>query len=184
MSRYIDGATGAPLAEKPEDMTHLYGNVLVKKTHPRIAFRGKLDSLMAKTMEVQLTAMAAGNGQVCGDLQDLMDLLRRIMAAEVKETPLGELRLLGLESDAIRRMSQEVEAEFGMDHPVPDYRMGSVCVALNALRTQVRETELEAVCTLPEREDLIRALNRASAAVYVIFCRVLSGWYERHTKEE
>ena len=45
---YIDAATGLGLGrEKPEEMTHLRGNLLVKKTHPRIAFRGKLDSLEA-----------------------------------------------------------------------------------------------------------------------------------------
>ena len=43
---YLDAATGLGLGrEKPEEMTHLRGNLLVKKTHPRIAFRGKLDRL-------------------------------------------------------------------------------------------------------------------------------------------
>ena len=38
---------GAELREKPEHMTQLFGNVLVAKDHPRIHFRGKLDSLNA-----------------------------------------------------------------------------------------------------------------------------------------
>ena len=37
--------SGAVLAEKPEHMSHLNGNVLVLKTHPRIRFRGKMDTL-------------------------------------------------------------------------------------------------------------------------------------------
>ena len=44
---FQDGATGMELTEKPEGMTHLRGNLLVPKTHPRIAFRGKLDTLIA-----------------------------------------------------------------------------------------------------------------------------------------
>ena len=31
---------GSVMTEKPEHMTHLHGDVLVPKTHPRIAFRG------------------------------------------------------------------------------------------------------------------------------------------------
>ena len=36
---------GAVFREKPEDHTHLRGNILVPKTHPVIAFRGAIDSL-------------------------------------------------------------------------------------------------------------------------------------------
>lgn len=45
---YIDAQTGAGYGEKPEHMTHLRGNLLVPKTHPRIAFRGQLVSLQAE----------------------------------------------------------------------------------------------------------------------------------------
>ena len=47
---------GAAFAEKPEHMTHLRGNILVPKTHPRIAFRGGIDTLEA---ELLLCAQAA-----------------------------------------------------------------------------------------------------------------------------
>lgn len=57
---YVYAATGRELHEKPEEMTHLRGNQLVPKTHPRIAFRGKLDSLMAQLMEVEVMAAEAG----------------------------------------------------------------------------------------------------------------------------
>ena len=49
---------------------------------------------------------------------------------------------------------------------------------LNRLRTRVREAEIAAIRALPERTDILRAMNRLSSAVYVIFCRQLSGWYE------
>ena len=45
---------GAVLTEKPENMTHLNGDVLVPKTHPRIAFRGAMDTLEAELLLCQL----------------------------------------------------------------------------------------------------------------------------------
>ena len=41
---------GAVLSEKPEQMTHLNGDVLVSKTHPRIRFRGAMDTLEAELL--------------------------------------------------------------------------------------------------------------------------------------
>ena len=37
--------SGGYVEEKPEHMTHLHGDVLVPKTHPRIVFRGKMAAL-------------------------------------------------------------------------------------------------------------------------------------------
>ena len=42
--------SGATLTEKPEQMTHLNGDILVLKTHPRIRFRGAMDSLEAELL--------------------------------------------------------------------------------------------------------------------------------------
>ena len=42
--------------EKPEHMTHLDGTTLVPKTHPRIVFRGKMDSLEARLIACRLAA--------------------------------------------------------------------------------------------------------------------------------
>ena len=47
--------SGGFMEEKPEYMTHLNGDTLVPKTHPRIAFRGKIDSLEGEIMLCQLT---------------------------------------------------------------------------------------------------------------------------------
>ena len=46
-AKYRDYETGALYLEKPEYMTQIEGDMLVVKNHPRIAFRGKLDSLNA-----------------------------------------------------------------------------------------------------------------------------------------
>ena len=36
--------SGGTVTEKPEHMTHLNSEVLVSKDHPRIVFRGKIDT--------------------------------------------------------------------------------------------------------------------------------------------
>ena len=46
---------------KPEHMTNLDATRLVAKTHPRIALRGKLDSLEADILLVQTTAAERGD---------------------------------------------------------------------------------------------------------------------------
>ena len=40
--------SGGYLEEKPEHMTHLNAEILVPKTHPRIRFRGAMDTLEAE----------------------------------------------------------------------------------------------------------------------------------------
>ena len=59
-SGFVVAATGETVSRKPEDMTHLYGNVLVEKDHPRIAFRGKLDSLEATDVIADTIGRALG----------------------------------------------------------------------------------------------------------------------------
>ena len=182
---YIDAATGEELHEKPEEMTHLRGNLLVPKTHPQIAFRGKLDTLMAQFLHTEALAAEKGEEGVLSDLEELLAYVRSILAAEVKDEPLGEMRLLGLDSAGIRHTSHFVKQAFGIDHPIPDYRMGMLCMELNFLRTQVRETELFAARAFEtadhscSRKDIIEGLNRLSSCIYIIFCRKLSGFYDR-----
>lgn len=185
--RYQIAGTGQALDYKPEEMTHLRGSVLVPKTHPRIAFRGKLDSLIAKFLEVQLLAREKGESQVVTDLEDLVSFTRSILGAEVKDQPLAQAAMLGMDDGEIRDVSHHIKREYGISHPIPHHQMGRLCVALNSLRTQVRETELAAAAAFSEngtftRTDLIQGLNRLSSAVYIIFCRKLSGWYERRER--
>jgi ethanolamine utilization cobalamin adenosyltransferase len=176
---FIDAETGGHIAQKGEDMTHLRANLLVSKSHPRIAFRGALDSLEADILEAQL--LASGPGQVffCKALGEALLLVRKLMSAEVNEQPLEQVKLFGLEADELHRQSHQVKDFFGFPHPVPEYRMGALPLRLNTLRTRVREVELIAVRTFSSaagqgREDIVRALNRLSSALYWLFCRSLS----------
>ena len=182
-ARFVDYVTGAALDCKPEHMTHLRGNLLVNKKHPRIAFRGRLDTLMARIISVQAFAFEEGKEKLSEELEELLGYLRLILAAEVKDEPLAPMNLLGMDSAQIRRVSHHVKEHIGIDHPIPNYKMGKLCAALNELRTQVRETELYAVNAFDSespdaRNDIIEGLNRLSSCVYILFCRMAAGYYK------
>ena len=49
--------SGGTIESKPEQMTHLNGQILVPKTHPRIAFRGGVDLLEAQLLLCQSLAL-------------------------------------------------------------------------------------------------------------------------------
>lgn len=181
---FINAATGEGISIKPESMTHLYGNVLVPKNHPRIILRGKLDSLEAWLINVQRIAEEEGFPKIVEELEELLAYVRVMLGSEVRKVPMKEVKLLNLNSEELRHVSHNVKAELGIDHPVPNYRMGRLCIALNGLRTQVREAEIAAVIAFCDgnncsRPDIIEGINRLSSCVYIIFCRKLAGWYGR-----
>jgi ethanolamine utilization cobalamin adenosyltransferase len=183
---YIHDETGEGYEVKPEYLTHLTGRRLVPKNHGRIRFRGIIDSLEADLIEAQALAADLGEGWYTERLGEVLDCLRNILAAEVKETPLPEISLFGLSAEELHRQSHDVGGAFGIAHPVPDYTMGPLAVRLNTLRTRIREGELLAVGVFwvgggdgkpgghCNREDIIRALNRLSSALYWLFCRCLA----------
>ncbi|MCL2299748.1 MAG: hypothetical protein FWC27_06330 [Firmicutes bacterium] len=154
---------------KPEHMTHLDALTLVPKTHPRIRLRGKLDSLEALLLQTRSLAQSQGRAGTERALGEVYDLAQRILGAEVKGEPLGPFTLFGLDSAALRAQSHVGT------HPAPHIGLGRLCLALNFLRTQVRETELAAAeAFVPpngpvERPDLLEALNRMSSAVHLLF---------------
>mgnify|MGYP004444003777 FL=1 len=173
---FVIEASGEERTGKPENMTHLYGNVLVPKTDDRIAFRGQLDSLQARIIELTQMAGSMGREDLKAELSEMLAFARSILGAEVRRVPLETICLLGMDSDELRKRSHNVKAYFGIDHPVPSGDMEPIPVALNLLRTKVREAELAAVKAYgPEssgcREDIIEALNRLSSGIYILFCR-------------
>lgn len=174
---YIHAETGAGYRDKPEEMTHLRGNLLVAKTHPRIALRGKLDALSADILLLQSDKLT-GEG-LRRDLNEVLGCVRAVLGAEVKDMVLGEVQLFGMTSEELREVSHYVREHFGMDHPIPDYTMGETALMLNLLRTKVREAELKAaeVFAGGDSQGIIKCLNRLSSGVYILFCRVLSGYY-------
>ena len=181
---YIDAETGAGYKEKPEYMTHLRGNVLVPKTHPRIEFRGQLDSLQADIVCLQAQAYDEGKLTLVEDLGQVLLAVQHVLGAEVKEEPMKLIELFGLSDEELREQSHNVKKYIGIDHPIPDYRMGRMAAELNRLRTRIREVELSAARAFIaedgsiSRQDIIQQLNRMSSGVYIIYCRWLAGFYE------
>lgn len=181
-ARYVDYVTGEHYAEKPEHMTHLYGNVLVVKNHPRILLRGKFDSLEALIMQTQITSCEEGYQNIADELEEVMDFVQMLLACEVKNEPVPDIKIFGMNSQRLRYVSHHLTEEFGIQHSVPHYSMGKVCAALNILRTFIRETELYAVSAFADegnsRNDIVEALNRLSSCVYIIFCKKVAGQYD------
>lgn len=174
---YLDAATGRGYEQKPEHMTHLRGNLLVEKTHPRIALRGKLDSFQAELLLVQCAAAEAGNTALTGALEELLGYVRAVLGAEVRDKPFPAEKetLLGLTPAELREESHHIPERLGIPHPVLDYTAGETVLRLNRLRTQAREAELAAAQAFgQERGDLIQALNRLSSAIYILECRELA----------
>ena len=111
---------GAAFAEKPEHMTHLRGNILVPKTHPRIAFRGGIDTLEA---ELLLCAQAA-DGPLRQTLCAMLDFVRSLIRADVLDEPVQAVRFLGLDGDGLREHSHHPEAQ-----PPPGARGGPAALS-------------------------------------------------------
>ncbi len=176
---YVDAYTGKTYQKKPEEMTHLQGNLLVEKIDPRIELRGGLDFLQARV--VLLQAKYRKNDRLREELDEVLRFIRAILGAEVKGDSCGELVLFGLRQEELKEMSHHVREYFGIDHPVPDSSMGEMALELNLLRTQVREVELAAARAFAEGDKLlvIQNLNRLSSGIYVLFCRCLTGYYEK-----
>ena len=158
-------AGGGTLEEKPEHMTHLNGDTLVEKTHPRILFRGKLD-----TLEGELLLCIHAFPQLKSKLEDILALAREIMACDVLEAPLTRDTLCGMTEAEQRRRSHFPQEYYGRPHFMPSAEDGETVLRLNRLRCAVRETELAAAAAWPgsTRTDLLRALNRMSSTVYLL----------------
>lgn len=179
---------GRSFDAKPEHMTHLHGNVLVEKTHPRIALRGRLDSLQASILNVQVLALSEGEEALVDALQETLDLARAVMGAEVTEKPLEDRVLLGMDEAAQRRVSHNPKKHLGVGHLMPDVRMGAVPLALNALRCETREVELACAAAFTRedgscaRTDLVRALNRLSSTFYIMMLGVVAARTQEETQ--
>lgn len=183
--KYTDFETGAFYLTKPEHMTQLYGNVLVAKNHPRISFRGKLDSLQALiVLDQVILAETSGNEKLITDFSELLNIVRELMRCDVLNEMFQNETILGLTHDELRAMSHNPMKHFKIKQMVlPDYKMGKVYAILNQLRTAIRETEISAIEAFREgtkyiREDMIEELNRLSSAVHIMMCMYLAGQYK------
>lgn len=180
--RFVCSYTGAYFETKPEHMTHIYGNELVFKNDPRIIFRGKVDSLQCKILQIQLIAKSKNKKKLLDNLEEVLEFTKKILRAEVLKEPLEELNLLGLNEAQLRERSHNPKKYYNTGHVMVNYDMDEMVIHLNYLRSQVREVELAAMDTFLdngklERPDIIKALNRLSSTIYVMMLQVLSKEY-------
>ena len=161
--------SGGYVEEKPEHMTHLNAQVLVPKTHPRILFRGAMDTLEAELILAQLALP-----EMESKLQEILDLARRIIRCDVLEEPLPAGKLCGLTEDEQRQRSHRPQDFYGQPHFMPSAADGQAMARLNRARCAAREAELKAAAAfsdregLPTRPDILRSLNRMSSMLYIL----------------
>lgn len=179
-AKYRDYETGALYLEKPEYMTQIDGDMLVVKNHPRIAFRGKLDSLQALiVLDQAILNEKTGYGKMIADLDNILGVLREIMRCDALNEPLRVEKIIGLTSAELRERSHAPMKFFHVKYMrLPDYKMGIAYALLNQLRTAVREAEVTAVNAFKngtnyERQDILEIFNRLSSAVHIMMCTYL-----------
>lgn len=177
--------TLAPQGAKPEAMTHLDGKTLVKKSHPRIRFRGKMDSLQAEVVLTQcMLGEKGGNGRIIDDLQGILDLLRQVTRAEALDEVITNWTILGMKADELRERSHNTKKYYGVEYmALPDWKMGEAYSRLNRLRALAREVETLAAQGFGDfptagQKEIQVILNRLSSGFHIMMCRILAGEYD------
>lgn len=165
--------SGAVLTEKPEHMTHLNGNVLVLKTHPRIRFRGKMDTLEGELLWCALHT----EGQLRKDLEEILNLARSLIRCDVLEERLPEGKLCNLTAEELRSHSHRPQDYYGQTHFMPEVGDGEIILRLNRCRCAARSAELAAAAAFTDengnatRMDILRAMNRMSSMLYILMIK-------------
>ncbi|MHC1722075.1 MAG: cobalamin adenosyltransferase [Aminipila sp.] len=182
---YVDFETGAFYMEKPEHMCQIHGNYLVPKCHPRILFRGKLDSVQTMVILDQALMSEAGTStKLIADLNSILLALQNIMKCEVLDEALESGIIIGLTHSELHDRSHEPMKFFGIKQMLmPNYTMGTQYARLNQLRAAIREVEVAASAAFFKngkccRSDIVEELNRLSSALHVMMCKWLAGEYQ------
>ena len=163
-------AGGGYADEKPEHMTHLNGEVLVSKLHPRIAFRGAMDTLEAELILCQLSV----EKEISGQVGEILELARQLIRCDVLEEPVKVDKLCGLTEQEQRSRSHRPRDFYGQPHFMPAAADGKALLQLNRARCAARAAELTAVAAFSDREgnptrpDILKAMNRMSSMIYIV----------------
>lgn len=159
-----------------DGMTHLDASTTVPKSHPRIALRGKLDTLLSTTVLVQ-TQFDPKNRlspYLKDCLGDIANWVMQILAAEVSGSVLSIPGMGGMDVATLHAVSRDPKRYLGIDPFVPSSAMGGNAALCNWLRALVREAEVVAAQSGLNRADIAGALNRLSSAVYVLVLLTLA----------
>ena len=169
--------SGGYAEEKPEHMTHLNAEFLVSKTHPRIRFRGCMDTLEAELILAQVVAGPPLRSQ----LGEVLALARDLIRCDVLNEPVPNHPLCGLTEEQQRSHSHRPQDYYGQPHFMPEAADGPVMARLNRVRCAARDAERSAVEAFsdrdgnPTRPDILQALNRMSSMLYILMIRVKAG---------
>lgn len=149
--------------------TILTKNTVVEKDHPRVVFRGKLDSLMAHILVLMSEFSTPEDVELYSKLNLIQINLSHIFESEVT----GELfdkefffDCFGT-YDEIREKSHAV----GMLH-VDGFIVDRRFVLLNRLRTHIREVEISAVRAICDDATIV-PLNRLSSVVHIMMGEIM-----------
>ena len=160
---------GGYMEEKPEHMTHLNGDILVPKTHPRILLRGAVDILEAEL----LLCAAKAEGEIRKQLEEALSYTRTLLRNEVLDEPVKTETLGGMDEKALRERSHRPQDFYGQAHFMPAPTDSLLLLQVNKARCAARAAELKAVAAFPAgREDLLRAFNRLSSFLYLIMIQL------------
>lgn len=163
---------GGYCREKPEHMTHLNAQVLVPKTHPRIRFRGAMDTLESVLILTQLEC-----DTVAGELEQVLTFVRELLAAEVLERKPQRQSLCGLTWEELRSHSHFPQEYYHQPHFMPAASDGKAMAWLNRARCAAREAELWGAEAFRDRQgvpthpELLMGLNRISSMLYILMIR-------------
>ena len=162
--------SGGTVTEKLEHMTHLNGDVLVSKTHPRIKFRGAMDSLEAELMLCQLNLKPEYQKAVA----EVLEFARELIRCDVLDRSVERKTLCGLTEAELRSHSHRPQDFYGQPHFMPSVSDGVQVLWLNRARCAARSAELAAVEAFLDREgnptrvDILQAMNRMSSMLYIL----------------
>lgn len=165
---------GAVFRQKPEFMTHLHGDILVPKTHPRIAFRGAMDTLEAELLLAQVP-VRPDMGEKIGQV---LSFSRQLIRCEVLNEPVPDWKLCGLTEAELRQRSHRPQDYYGQPHFMPEASDGEALLRLNRARCAARAAELAAAAAFTdregcvEREDILQALNRISSMIWILMIQL------------
>ena len=165
---------GSTLDEKPEEMTHLRGNILVPKSHPVIAFRGAIDTLQAELLLAQLVVAPPIQTQ----LEQILTLARNLIRWEVMEEAAYMETLCGLTPAQLRSHSHHPEKYYNQPHFIPSFEDGREILQLNRVRCAARAAELAAIHAFADatggctRRDIVQLLNRMSSMLYILMIQL------------
>lgn len=174
------GLCNNKIDKKSDVLTWLDSNNLVPKNHPRIVFRGKLDTMISYCVLLQTEFQSFNGPEIIKKyLEDLRSYMGNILRSEVKNAEVSPFFMGEFDSEAIHKMSHNPLKYMGYDHIVPEVSYGKWVAMINYLRAIVREAELSAANIFIDaslkisRPDILHSLNRLSSALYVLMIMIV-----------